>query len=437
MTNTDAIADLLINAGEPDKDSSTAVMVYKGSSLGTSSDAFLGLLDDLTSKATQSNKKEEQDAHRRCIKHVLNSLIQCMFRFEWLALPTNPSNFADGEYLNGLGFSRRRMQRIVDALCEAEIMYLGRKGYRDVRPNETSKASQYYPTTKFIQLFSSSLYSTYGDFSDYEPLKFDRFEAADMPSATSVNEWQRILTRYNDFMSDHTWAMKNPSSRSLKDFVGRGGRINNYYQNLVNRRIPLRTSTLIDGEAIVEPDFSCNHLRMASYIVGEELPADPYSDIAKETGLSRDKIKTVITKCFGAVTAGRSKGKLLRDSSSDKRSPMSVDDFKAIRSSVEHNYPWITKDELFFNDVGTRMQWLEGEIALKMLQWATEEQIPLLAVHDAFAVRGIDGSNTNTRMLEVWKEVVEKAKNDRFLEATQHTVAIVLERKKALKALKS
>ena len=437
MTNTDAIADLLINAGAPDKDSSTALMVYKGSSLGTSSDAFLELLGDLTSKATQSNKKEEQDAHRRCIKHVLNSLIQCMFRFEWLALPTNPSNFADGEYLNGLGFSRRRMQRIVDTLCEEIIMYLGRKGFRDLRPNETSKASQYYPKTKFIQLFSSSLYSTYGDFSDYEPLKFDRFEAADMPSATSVNEWQRILTRYNDFMSDHTWAMKNPSSRSLKDFAGRSGRINNYYQNLVNRRIPLRTSTLIDGEAIVEPDFSCNHLRMASYIVGEELPADPYSDIAKETGLSRDKIKTVITKCFGAVTAGRSKGKLLRDASSDKRSPMSVDDFKAIRSSVEHNYPWVTKDELFFNDVGTRMQWLEGEIALKMLEWATEEQIPLLAVHDAFAVRDIDGSNTNTRMLEVWKEVVEKAKNDSFLEATQYTVAIALERKEARKALKA
>ena len=115
MANTDAIADLLINAGEPDKDSSTALMVYKGSSLGTSSDAFLGLLGDLTSRATQSNKKEVQDAHRRCTKHVLNSLIQCMFRFEWLALPTNPPNFGDGTYLNGLGFSRQRMQRIVDA----------------------------------------------------------------------------------------------------------------------------------------------------------------------------------------------------------------------------------------------------------------------------------------------------------------------------------
>ena len=116
---------------------------------------------------------------------------------------------------------------------------------------------------------------------------------------------------------------------------------------------------------------------------------------------------------------------------------MSANDFKAILSSVEHNYPWVTKDELFFNDVGTRMQFLGGEIALKMLQWATKEQIPLLAVHDAFAVRDIDGSNTNTRMLEVWKEVGEKAKNDSFLEATQYTVAIALERKKTLKMLKA
>ena len=37
----------------------------------------------------------------------------------------------------------------------------------------------------------------------------------------------------------------------------------------------------------------------------------------------------------------------------------------------------------------------------------------------------------------MWKEVVEKAKNDSFLEATQYTVGIVLKRKEAQKALKA
>ena len=57
MTNTDNIANLLIEAGEPDKDTSTAVVIYTGTSLGTSSDTFTGLLDDLTSKVTKSNKE--------------------------------------------------------------------------------------------------------------------------------------------------------------------------------------------------------------------------------------------------------------------------------------------------------------------------------------------------------------------------------------------
>ena len=73
----------------------------------------------------------------------------------------------------------------MDTLFNEDIMYLGRKGFRDLRANETSKASQYYPTVKFIKLFSSTLHSTYGDFSDYEQLKFDRFEAVDLPSAIS------------------------------------------------------------------------------------------------------------------------------------------------------------------------------------------------------------------------------------------------------------
>ena len=63
LANTHAIADLLINAGEPGKDSLTALMVCKGSSLEASSDVFTGLLGGLTSRAAQSGKKEERGAH--------------------------------------------------------------------------------------------------------------------------------------------------------------------------------------------------------------------------------------------------------------------------------------------------------------------------------------------------------------------------------------
>lgn len=156
MTNTDNIANLLIEAGEPDKDNSTAVVIYTGTSLGTSSDTFTDFLDDLANKITKSNKKEVQKEHRRCLNHVLSSLIQCMFRFEWLSLPTNEPNFADDAHLRRLGFSRRIMERIIKLLCAEDVMYLGRKGFKPASPALAPMASQFYPTTKFIRYSATS-----------------------------------------------------------------------------------------------------------------------------------------------------------------------------------------------------------------------------------------------------------------------------------------
>ena len=75
------------------------------------------------------------------------------------------------------------------------------------------------------------------------------------------------------------------------------------------------------------------------------------------------------------------------------------------------------------------MQWLEGEIGLKMLKWATDNQLPLLAVHDGYAVRSSDEAITYNYMRLVWKEVVEQAKKSKFLETTQYTVDVVRQRK--------
>jgi hypothetical protein len=429
IANTDLVVDLLLKAGAPDDDSSSRIVVYSASSLGANTPAFQDLVNKLTSEITSSKKPEVIELHKRCLNHTLKSLIHCMFRFEWLALPTNPANFAAGEYLNSLGFDKRRMNRVIDLLCAEGLMLAGRKGYRDPRPGKSSQASQFYPTEKFIRDFASSLYSDSADFDDYQPVVFKDFEPADYPNATELGSWEKIIRDYNDFMRHHSWAMKGPSSRSLKDFVGRSGRINNSYQNLTNRRVPLRINTLIDGEAIAEPDFSANHLRMASYLVAEELPDDPYSYLEKDTGLSRAAIKAVVTKVMGA-TSTQQKGIIIMNAPSDKKAPMTADDFKAVLSAIESNYPWVKQNNLLFNDVGTRLQWLEGEIGLQMLKWSTDNKLPLLAVHDAYAVRCSDEDATEQHMHRVWLEVLNTAKEDSFLETTQYTVSAVAKRKK-------
>lgn len=432
------IAELLINAGEPDKDSSTRVVVYSGGSLGTGSEMFTALLEQLTEAATKSKRDSDIDLHRKCIRHILNSLIHAMFRFEWLALPTNPANYGNGKYLTSLGFSQRRMERIVEVLLQHDVMQLGRLGFIDHREGMPSKASQYYPTESFIKSYASSLYTGFGDFDNYQALKFENFDEVDMPSQPEMDRQELIIRSYNEYMRHHSYAMKNPSSRSFKDFVGRSGRINNYFQTLANRRLPLRKSTMIDGEAIAEPDFSCNHLRMASYLVGEQLPADPYSVIASDTGLTRDVIKAVITKSIGALSLSQKGGIVIESLKPERgRVAVSADDFKAALASIERHYPWVAKEQLLFNDVGTRMQYLEGEIALEMLQWAVEEDVPLIAVHDAYACKSSDEDRVDKQMLDVWFKVLDSAKAANYLSATQHTVSKALQRKAAKAAKKA
>lgn len=439
-TSTDQakpIAELLIKAGTPDNDSSTRVVVYSGGSLGTGSEMFTALLEQLTAAATKSRRASDIALRRKCISHVLNSLIHAMFRFEWLSLPTNPANFKNGQYLANLGFDQRRMQRIVKALLQHDVIRLGRLGFIDLREGRTSQASQYYPTESFINNYASSLYTGFGDFDNYQALKFEYFDEVDMPSQSEMDRQESIIRRYNEYMRHHTWAMKNPSTRSFKDFVGRSGRINNYFQTLANRRLPLRINTMIDGEAIAEPDFSCNHLRMASYLVGEELPADPYSVIASDTGLTRDVIKTVITKCIGAFIL-KQKGGIFLKALNPKHGRVAVNatEFKAALASIDRHYPWVAKEKLLFNDVGTRMQYLEGAIALEMLEWSVEEDVPLVAVHDAYACKNSDKDSVYKRMLDVWLKVLDSAKASNYLSATQYTVTKALQRKEATAAKK-
>ena len=64
----------------------------------------------------------------------------------------------------------------------------------------------------------------------------------------------------------------------------------------------------------------------------------------------------------------------------------------------------------FYNDTGSKMQKLEGEIALKMIGWAMNEQMPIIAVHDSFAVQNKHEQKTWTKMREFWDEVVGEQK---------------------------
>ena len=57
-----------------------------------------------------------------------------------------------------------------------------------------------------------------------------------------------------------------------------------------------------------------------------------------------------------------------------------------ILSTATDAYPWLREHNIFLSNKGVYMQWLEGEIAMKMFSAAVHYGIPMVNVHDAYAV---------------------------------------------------
>lgn len=403
--NSKFLTQKLLEIGYPDKDKSSYLQVYKLTNFGLRKSQITEILDELTPLVTDSKNKDDIEKHRQNLRHVVYALVASAYNFEWLAIPFMDSHYSKDKRLGKLGFSRKRIQRIIKTLISEGYAEEGRKGYRDLRNMANSKASQYYPTNKLIKYFSGCLYEfqsameqdTYHDFND--------FPEGTLPHSDWYVNNDALLREYNLFMSNHWWAKKGPTTRSFSKSIERGGRLNNAYQTIVNRRLTIRENTLLDGERLVEPDFSANHIRMASAIIGEQLPDDPYDAISKTTGASRKAVKGFITRVMGCKSRQQRGGQImsLSEPNSDELTP---DLYRLLEEIFYKEYPWLKTQNVFFNDTGARMQLLEGEIGLKMFQWAIDTNTPIISVHDSYACKWYHEKQVWDAMQKFWNETI-------------------------------
>jgi hypothetical protein len=410
--NSAQITQLIINKGLPGKDDSTFLQLYRLSDFGLRKSDLSALLNELTPKLTKHKSDRYEASFRENLRYVIYGLVASFYRFEWLAIPFGDSHYHSSKRLGKLGFSRRRMTTIMSLLEQDGLAVLGRKGFRDPSGAFGSRASQYFPTQKLIDIFQSLLYEFEDDFNLPSFHKFNCFPEGSEPSPEQYDSTESLLRSYNLFMANHWWAKKGPTTRSFSRNLGRGGRLNCSYQTIVNRRLPIRQTTLLDGEPIAEPDFSANHFRMSAALLGEALPDDPYSIISKQTDCSRQQVKAFVTMVLGCESL-RQKGGQISKLEPNKHNLTRVM-YKKLLASFEKEYPWVKLQKIFYNDTGARMQLLEGEIGLRMFQWALDKEIPILSVHDSYAVRERDQERTEEKMHDVWNEVIEKYRKSAY-----------------------
>jgi hypothetical protein len=413
--NSRELAQLIIDKGVPANDASTQLLPYRLSNLSLRKSDLDHILDDLTSKVTKSRDEKVVKQHRSNIKHLLLGTLAAAFDFKNVAISTRTEHHQGDQLLGKLGFDRRRLQRILQVLINEDWIRRTLSGYRSTGKAKP-KSSQYFAGAKLLNHFSDCLYEVENDMVLPCYHKFNDFPVGEAPAGSLYEENEALLRRYNLFMAAHSWAKKGPTTRAFSKNLERGGRLHNAFQNIVNRRVPIRKSTLLDGSQMAEPDFSCNHLRMASKLVGEDLSEDPYSDIVREIGgdasINRNLAKKFITVCIGATSLKQKGGLMIECSREKNRAPIPTETFRAMLEATNKLFPWVEKENIFFNDVGARMQKLEGEIGLRMIRWALNEEVPMLSVHDAFAVKAKDEGRTMERMKKEWTYALRnKAQN--------------------------
>jgi hypothetical protein len=402
MTDADKLAAMLIGYGQPHNDKSTPMRALKIANSNTFNGKLGEVLDEVVGIACTHKSPTYLAPYRANAKLIITNLIAAAFQAEWLGLGTR---IVKDSYLAKMGLDRRRVEKIVDALIQGETNKFctpGRGGYKHHGNEKKSRSSQYYPSDLLIRCGTEMLYETVGDFDDYEPYVYKGDHKWDVNEATST----QVLKEYNEFMRDHTWAFKAPTVRILGEASLTGGRVYTPYQNIVNRHVKVRTQTLLDAEPLIECDFSSNHPYMLARLCGVTLAPNFYESIADAARVSRAQVKLVVTRSIGCKNK-KGKAEMTYGLLAEQ---MDTEMVESILNETYKLHPWTQDNNVFFSGKGNYMQWLEGEIAIKMFASAASEGIPMINIHDAYAVNQPYTSRTQKLMNQYREEVLEAYK---------------------------
>ena len=129
--------------------------------------------------------------------------------------------------------------------------------------------------------------------------------------------------------------------------------------------------------------------------------------VTDDTGMSRDAIKQVFIRLMGASDRkgwGAAQWGLMQS-----EYEIAHKQSDRIRESFYKCIPFLKKHDLLSTGWGGRLQYLEGEIAILMFEWAVESQIPIINVHDAFACKRRDMGVVESKMYAMRDKVLSEA----------------------------
>lgn len=296
--------------------------------------------------------------------------------------------YAAGKGPKGIG--RAVVINAVDSLIDAELV-LNRPGHYE-RAGDSGYVSRLRATDSLERIFDD-----YGIKGVEVCKRVDLLVCRDFPNMRGVpleprqaKQWRSLLSAYNELLAasevQHPWRRRSLTGQYLCRIFTRGWQLGGRFyrgswQNMRNRDGERRLLT-IDGDVVVELDYSELHLRMLYADKGVDLrDGDPYiiGDIPRKlmkpaalTAINANDFESARSSLQQSINVGR----LMEQ-------PKTHSPTKLLRA-FEHSHP-LLKDDLW-SGAGLRLQYRDSEICKDVLHEMTSQGILALPVHDSFVV---------------------------------------------------
>lgn len=343
---------------------------------------------------------------------IVMNLIACIKKKEKLLYSRDKSNHSTAKTkYNRRGIPTHRLLKCVDVLESLGYIH-NFVGKRHV-DKEKRIMSYITPSESFIAEFCSKdeevqsaiaaynaslqtiiLRNEYGKAIDYQDNK-------NIKNARKVVEKLNKINELHDIRDGEGNVMTNIYSRIFnKDFEHGGRYFHSDALKIKNKKTKARLDITINGEQVVEIDFSNLHYRIASLmeqISMENLPLDVYMDILPEqlqTEDHRELIKLSINILFNSTTKD----------SADRAINKEITKFKAIGWNIDSSLNTGAKVREYIysrtpdfipcycrNDsFGLALQNADSYLAQRVIEKFVDEMKPILPIHDSFVVRMSD-----------------------------------------------
>lgn len=266
-----------------------------------------------------------------------------------------------------------------------------------------------------------------------------------------VNKMEKELNDYNDSFKDVLIEFNGepiPALEYKRSFSGnlyQGGRLfaHGGSVQLLPEHYRLKYLTL-DKEPVVEVDYKSIHPNMMYEALAQQKNSvyklavkgfDPYAADSSfievdEVAIAKHKMKFGISKydpvrklykrsllmAINCKDVTETRNAISQDIFKDKRRPDEDRDYiglgnpdlgKVLEALSEHNY--LIEDH-FYKDYGVKLQYVDSQIALRVIELLLQEGQTCLAYHDSFAVKSSVQPLLEAAMMQAWKDVMGENK---------------------------